>query len=108
MNNSEFPIDWNNFIQVKKFIHHMWYQYPKVKLLGIPNMVGKYQYEFKSPKGKVSMIRYNDYDYDDYSKRKWRWEIYSHETLFEDIERYDTWKEIRERIKQVLSPDLNW
>lgn len=86
----------------------MWYDYPKIRALGIdiPNMIGKYLYTFKSPKGKVSMIRYNDYDYD--NERKWRWEIYSHEELFEDVERYDTWKQVRERIKQVLSPDLNW
>jgi len=96
-------LEWKDFVITTKKEHSMWKDNYKVKTL-IPdfkNPIGKDHYIFKTPKGEVSMIRYNNFE-------QWTWEIYSSETLFKDVERYDTWNEARERIKQVLSPDLDW
>jgi hypothetical protein len=103
-------LDWEQFIQTVKSEHHMWESHYKVQAMGIDTNLGKYHYEFTSPKGKVSMVRYKDVVWSSANPEdsEWVWEIYSSNNLFDDVERYNTWKEVRERIKKVLSPDLDW
>lgn len=108
-----YQVDWNQFIRTEKETHHAWKGQQRIKELGIElhNLIGKTWYRFKTPKGEVSMVRLHEPDYENLTEPitwKWSWEIYSFNKLFEDTERYDTWKECRERIKEVLSPDLDW
>lgn len=53
---------------------------------------------YESAKGKISMVAPVYYTMD-------LWEIYSWDTLFEDVERYDTKAEAMERINSLLYPE---
>lgn len=62
-------------------------------------LVGKWQYIYTSPKGKISCVRFLNYLHEGHNF----WEIYSLEgSLFEDVERFDTKKKAEKQIKKYL------
>ena len=63
--------------------------------------MGKYQYTYTSPKGKISMIQLAT----PYTKG-WEWEIHAFENkkLFADCLRFKTKKEAEKRIEELLNP----
>ena len=52
---------------------------------------------YESSMGKISMVAPVYYTMD-------QWEIYSWDTLFEDVERYDTEEQAMKRIRSLLYP----
>ena len=61
--------------------------------------VGRWQYTYKSDKGIISLIKLPEY----LMNTKTQYEIYCLKgNLFEDVERFDTMKEARRRIKELL------
>jgi hypothetical protein len=53
---------------------------------------------YESSKGKISMVAPVYYTMN-------QWEIYSWDTLFEDVERYDTEEQAMKRISSLLYPE---
>lgn len=99
-----------NRIKVKRKLHLLWKNHIEaLKIKGYkeltskiyPNgVIGKWIYHYESKKGKISLISFppktlvwND---------KEIWEIYSRETLFEDIKRFDTKEEAEKEIRRYL------
>lgn len=69
------------------------------KGLAVRQMFGKYQYIYKSEKGKISLINLPKYLNDG----KNSWEIYCLENkLFEDTEAFATKKDAVKRVKKLL------
>jgi len=63
----------------------------------ITQLFGKYHHIFWSAKGRISLVKLNDF------LGIWYWEIMSLEgELFEDVERFDTKKKAMQRIEELL------
>lgn len=93
-----------NEIQIKKRIHRGYTEYETAKSamesIGIPQIFGKYQYIYSSPKGKISLAEFVNDMYGEY-----RFEIYSIEgKLFEYVERFESKELAEQRIKELLCP----
>jgi len=95
----------------KKVIHKIWIEAAH-EVLG-HKLVGKYQYLFSDKGNTISMVQLYGYplslkkSYNDTWKH-FQWEIYQvdgKDNLFEDVERYNTEKQARKRIKELLKND---
>lgn len=87
--------------------HKIWEEYEAVKKsygnAQLPSIfkpiVAKEQYIFSSDKGKISCVKFLDY----FRDGKDFWEIYCLEgNLFEDIERFETFEEAKQKCKELL------
>ena len=89
-------------ITVDRKIHRGWEEWGSVpkelKTLHPNGVFGKYHFIFKSKKGEISLIELKDYFY----RGRDVWEIYSRETLFRDVMRFDSKEEAIEKIKEIL------
>lgn len=88
-------------MKVERRIHKGWQEYqdnPKLQEIMRKCMFGKWQYMCSSEKGDISLVQLPDY----YMNDGYDWEIWSHETLFEDVQRFKTKKEAMEKIKEYL------
>ena len=82
-------------------IHNAWADFERAKKKGLKltPFIGKYQYLFSSEKGVISCIELLDYFMDGLDL----WEIHCNEgDLFEDIERFESFEEAKERCRELL------
>ena len=94
-------------MKVERKIHLAWVEWQQVKatlpddqtLAGRGPVIGKYQYIYSSPKGKISLVELPDY----FRDAKTLWEIYCQEgDLFDDVQRFDSKEEAVEQITVYL------
>jgi hypothetical protein len=103
-------------ITIKKILHPGWVEwerlkYPKNKeekrspafkyLMKNRNYgpFGRWHYHYSSSKGSISLIELKNYNFDN----KDAWEIYSYDTLFQDVIRFPTKEEAEKKIREVLA-----
>jgi len=65
-------------------------------------MFGRWQYLYRSTKGDISLIRINITSFEKNKPRKWVWEMWSNEKLFQDVIRFKTKKEAEKAIRGYL------
>lgn len=91
-----------NKVTVEQRIHPVWLEIEAVKLPWLSSrgpIMGKWQYIYSSPKGKISLVELPNYFMDGITF----WEIYSLEgDLFEDIERFLSKEEAEAKIMEYL------
>ncbi|MCK4686588.1 MAG: hypothetical protein KAT66_00500 [Candidatus Lokiarchaeota archaeon] len=88
-------------MKVEKIIHKGFEEWEHARNAGIelPRIFGKYQYIYSSKKGKISLIKLENYG----GMKNNFWEIYClGGDLINDIERFDTKEEAEKRIKILL------
>ncbi|MBE3128964.1 MAG: hypothetical protein IMZ60_04720 [Actinobacteria bacterium] len=96
----------------EKRVHEGWIEQKKMQKIYkkktgfISSLFGKWQYVYKSEKGRISLIRISISDYEKMEKRRWVWEIWSQEKLFPDVRRFKTKKEAEKVIKEYLCPSV--
>lgn len=84
-----------------KRIHPVWKEFDEFVKNKFPKMnqiVGKYQWIFSSEKGEISLIYLPNY----FNDKKTLWEIYSNNTLFEDVQRFSSQEQAEIKIKEIL------
>ena len=83
-------------------IHNVWAEWERLKEKNpqiLKPIIGKHQYIFSGINGKISCVELKDYFMDGQDL----WEIYCLEgNLFEDIERFNTLEDARERCRLLL------
>jgi len=87
-------------MDIKKQIHSGYKEYqdtPKLKEILGRCIFGKYQYICTSKKGRISIIHLPNYLGDGYD-----WEIYGYEKLFDDVQRFKTLKEAKQKASEYL------
>jgi len=85
-------------IEVKRKVHNIYSEWIGSGKM-FRQLVGKWQFIYSSPKGKISCVKFLDY----FCDGKDFWEIYSLDgDLFEDVERFDSKKEAEKQIKKYL------
>ncbi len=99
-------------MEVEKRVHKGWTEWDNSKeykkFRPIP-LFGKWQYIYKSKKGRISLVKLNEKSYftsiDGLKdiKEKDYWEIYSNGDLFDDVERFETKKLAEVKIKEYLN-----
>jgi|SaaInlV_165m_DNA_1040744.scaffolds.fasta_scaffold190061_1 hypothetical protein len=62
------------------------------------SIFGKYQYICTSKKGTISIVSFNNRITND----DWKWEIYSYEKLFDDVERFNTLEQAKAKARSYL------
>ncbi|HUS50384.1 MAG TPA: hypothetical protein VMZ91_09475 [Candidatus Paceibacterota bacterium] len=89
-------------MKVTRRIHKVYAEWKQAKKRGIKisKLMGKYQYIYETEKGKISLIKLLNY----WKEKQNLWEIYelSKNNLFEDTERFETKKEAKKRIREIL------
>lgn len=93
-------------ITIERKIHRGWAEFDKIKdrltKMGKEDMIsyfGKYQYVYNSPKGMISLVKFNNY----FKKGDNFWEIYClRGNLFLETLRFLTKKKAEEEIWRLL------
>ena len=95
----------------EKIIHQGWKEFEELeKRKKIPKNIsnvlhqhfGKWQYVYRSEKGKISLIRIAIPTFEKLNKEEWVWEMWSEEKLFPDTMRFRTKEEAEKAIRGYL------
>ena len=90
-------------MKVTKRIHSVYKEWEQAKAKGIEirQLMGKYQYLYKTEKGEISLIQLISY----WKEGEDLWEIYeiSNNDLFDDVKRFPTKAKAVEKINDLLN-----
>ena len=89
-------------IHIEKRIHPVWDDYIKAAkidpVLQLGHVVEKYHYILSSTKGKISIVELPDYFRDTVTL----WEIFCQGELFDDVDRFYSYKEAEAKARQYI------
>jgi hypothetical protein len=85
-------------MNIKKRVHSGWQMYKNDLNTLVDNIFGKYQYICSSERGTISLIELPNYHGDGQTI----WEIYSDNTLFDDVIKFKTKREALREVRKYL------